>query len=266
MAYPGGKNGAGVYQAIINQMPPHLVYIEPFIGGGAIFRHKRPASINIGADLDAAVIHGHREFFRRYDLVGSSKVADHAGVGRYREKGRMLRGGLEGDPSIFILDQGLPKFEFFEKDGISLLRNWVSETHRTLIYCDPPYLLSTRTGGKMYTHEMTEKQHEKLLDVLVSVPYMVMVSGYWSQLYAKKLRGWRTFEYSTVVRSGDRAREWVWCNFPEPVALHDYAFLGDNYRERERIKRKQARWVGRLHKMPLLERRSLLAAIGEAWA
>jgi DNA adenine methylase len=34
MGYPGGKSGAGVYQTIINLMPPHTVYIEPFLGGG----------------------------------------------------------------------------------------------------------------------------------------------------------------------------------------------------------------------------------------
>jgi hypothetical protein len=34
MTYPGGKGGAGVYQMIINQIPPHRVYIEPFLGGG----------------------------------------------------------------------------------------------------------------------------------------------------------------------------------------------------------------------------------------
>lgn len=31
--YPGGKSGAGVYQTIINQMPPHQLYVEPFAGG-----------------------------------------------------------------------------------------------------------------------------------------------------------------------------------------------------------------------------------------
>ncbi len=28
MAYPGGKNGAGVYQTLINLIPPHEVYID----------------------------------------------------------------------------------------------------------------------------------------------------------------------------------------------------------------------------------------------
>jgi hypothetical protein len=56
MPYPGGKGGAGVYQTIINGMPCHEVYVEPFLGGGAVMAAKRPACLNIGVDLDAEVI------------------------------------------------------------------------------------------------------------------------------------------------------------------------------------------------------------------
>jgi hypothetical protein len=33
MPYPGGKGGDGVFQTIINRMPPHRVYAEPFLAG-----------------------------------------------------------------------------------------------------------------------------------------------------------------------------------------------------------------------------------------
>jgi len=52
VAYPGGKAGAGVSQRIINLMPPHDVYIEPFLGDAAVMRAKRPARLNVGCDLD----------------------------------------------------------------------------------------------------------------------------------------------------------------------------------------------------------------------
>lgn len=50
MRYPGGKNHAGTYQRIINLIPPHRVYIEGFLGSGAILRLKQPAAVNIGID------------------------------------------------------------------------------------------------------------------------------------------------------------------------------------------------------------------------
>jgi DNA adenine methylase len=58
--YPGGKNGAGVYHKLINLMPPHEVFIEAFLGSGALIRRKRPASAdNVGIDVDAGVIAEH---------------------------------------------------------------------------------------------------------------------------------------------------------------------------------------------------------------
>ncbi|MEL4287149.1 hypothetical protein AAEI02_19675 [Shewanella xiamenensis] len=56
--YLGGKNGSGVYQAIINLLPPHDTYIEGFLGTGAVMKRKAPALRNIGLDLNKACIDG----------------------------------------------------------------------------------------------------------------------------------------------------------------------------------------------------------------
>ncbi|MGO1073826.1 hypothetical protein [Lysobacter sp. CA199] len=50
MRYPGGKGKC--FQHLINLMPTHEVYIESHLGGGAVMRNKRPATRNIGIDLD----------------------------------------------------------------------------------------------------------------------------------------------------------------------------------------------------------------------
>src|SRR4051812_19836938 len=54
MRYPGGKGKT--FQHIINLIPPHRVYIETHLGGGAVMRNKRPALHSIGIDADAQVI------------------------------------------------------------------------------------------------------------------------------------------------------------------------------------------------------------------
>jgi site-specific DNA-adenine methylase len=59
MRYPGGKGKT--YQHLINHMPPHRVYIESHLGGGAVMRMKRPADVNIGIDLDAEVVRRNAE-------------------------------------------------------------------------------------------------------------------------------------------------------------------------------------------------------------
>lgn len=54
MRFPGGKFRC--YQKLVNLMPPHRVYIETHLGGGAVLRHKAPAEVSIGVDCDPAVI------------------------------------------------------------------------------------------------------------------------------------------------------------------------------------------------------------------
>ena len=54
MNFAGGKGGT--YQKYINLMPPHEVYIESHIGGGAIMRYKKKAKRNIGVEIDPEVI------------------------------------------------------------------------------------------------------------------------------------------------------------------------------------------------------------------
>lgn len=53
--YIGGKNHEGTFHRLINLIPPHVVYIEPFLGSGAILRLKRPAGRSYGVDLVPAL-------------------------------------------------------------------------------------------------------------------------------------------------------------------------------------------------------------------
>ena len=53
-------------------------------------------------------------------------------------------------------------------------------------------------------------------------------------------------------------------NYDEPLRLHDYRWLGDGWRERDRIKQKTKRWVNRFDSLPILERRFILEALDGA--
>lgn len=69
MTYPGGKAAAGVYQRIINLMPPHSLYIEPFLGGGAIMKLKKAAPRSIGIEMDPLAAGLLRGALTRPDLT-----------------------------------------------------------------------------------------------------------------------------------------------------------------------------------------------------
>src|SRR5258706_2171347 len=73
MKYKGGKNGSGVFQRLICMMPPHRVFVEMFLGSGAIMRRKRPAEKSFAYELDRATIKEFAEHvpvdrFKPWDL------------------------------------------------------------------------------------------------------------------------------------------------------------------------------------------------------
>lgn len=231
--YPGSKGGEGVWQRIISQMPPHRVYIEPFIGSGVVFKRKRAAAINIGVDADPGVITLHK-------TAPLAKSDDG------------IRTFICGDAISFL-------------DGF----DWRGDE---CVYCDPPYLFKTRSCKRRYYRRELSRQlrfcevddawHEALLAVLKKIPAFVIVSGYRSELYADELEHWRCVYVPTVTRGGP-VTECLWCNFPEPTVLHDYRWLGSDFRERERIKKRTNRLVAKLQALPSLERSALLSAVAQ---
>lgn len=223
MTYPGGKEGSGVFQRIINLIPPHRVYIEPFVGGGAILRHKRPARASIAIDADA----GSLAELGRQSPVSSMKALT----------------AIHGD-------------------GIDFLREYEWRGDE-FVYCDPPYLLETRKSGPLYRHEMSDEQHRDLLSVLLAIPAAIMISGYPSALYAETLCAWSTVHYRTMTRGGSMADECLWLNYSAPTILHDDRYLGENFRDRERIKRKRNRWAGKFARLEPRERSAIYRDLTE---
>ena len=52
----GSKAASGLWQALVALMPPHAVYIETHLGGGAVMKRKPGALRNIGIDLDGRAL------------------------------------------------------------------------------------------------------------------------------------------------------------------------------------------------------------------
>lgn len=102
------------------------------------------------------------------------------------------------------------------------------DSRSTLIYCDPPYVLSARTGAASsrssttngYRHEMTDAEHEALASRLHDCVGMVVVSGYPSELYQRLYAGWETHRTSHVADRAAMRTEVVWLNPACSAALH----------------------------------------------
>ncbi len=73
MRFRGGKFRC--YQRLINLIPPHRVYVESHLGGGAVIRHKKPAEENIGVDLDRQSLARFKGFPANFTFICSSAEA-----------------------------------------------------------------------------------------------------------------------------------------------------------------------------------------------
>jgi DNA adenine methylase len=221
IGYLGSKASDGSFQRIIGQMRPHDDYVETCFGSGQIFWRKK--------------------FSARSFLIDKAP----------------------GPIAIFNAGRSaLPDgHEFFASIGcgIGFLQRSVF-TPRTVIYIDPPYLLSTRSSRYRYTHEMTDNDHERLLTVVQLHKCDILISGYPSALYEKYLKKWRVIRYKVRTRGGTKI-ECLWMNFSEPDELHDWRYAGKNFRQRLYLNRMKKRWLGKLERMTPRQRGFILDAI-----
>lgn len=89
----------------------------------------------------------------------------------------------------------------------------------TLLYVDPPYVMETRSsmkgGQSYYRYEMSDNEHEKLLNTLNGSEHMVVLSGYQSELYMDLLStDWECYKFEARASRGHRGTvnrtECVW--------------------------------------------------------
>lgn len=76
----------------------------------------------------------------------------------------------------------------------------------TFFYLDPPYVMSTRKN-KAYNHEMTDRDHQDLVEALLGLQGKAMLSGYANPLY-KPLEeaGWQRHDFKAHCSSVARTR------------------------------------------------------------
>ena len=79
--------------------------------------------------------------------------------------------------------------------------------------CDPPYIHDTRSSGTEYECEMSNEEHEKLIDIMLNSKGKFLVSGYEHPIYSKLVdNGWNLYKYDSVNACSDRT-ECLWYNY-----------------------------------------------------
>lgn len=249
--YPGGKRRIAPW--IVEKMPKHHSYLEPFFGCGAVLFEKEPSRIETINDIDREVVN----FFsvikeeesreRLCELVAytpySRDVYDQAffyqpnsvsmaaafAVRSMQSHGFRTteKSGWKKDvygreaayavrywnrlPDVLqYIGRRLKSVQIENRPALELIRAFDHEN--VLIYCDPPYVLSTRTR-RQYRFEMTEDDHEALLQELCRSRAMIMLSGYECELYDRYLSGWRKEQKKSRTQSLAERTETLWMNY-----------------------------------------------------
>lgn len=101
------------------------------------------------------------------------------------------------------------------KPAVDLIKQ--HDTADTLFHLDPPYVSDTRvTGNRYYNYEMTDEQHQELLNTIKGIKGKALISGYSSDLYNNALSEWGKVTKESRISAGRGTgirTECLWMNF-----------------------------------------------------
>jgi DNA adenine methylase len=236
----GGK--AYLARRIIARLPGHEVFVEAFAGGLSVLLNKRPCRAEVANDLNAALMRFYRTLRARTDELldrlapleydagtfawacrdegppGDDLDAtvrfivrnrySRGGLGRDFAWSTRLRGGQPGDKNAWMsiraelprIARRLAAVDLRCQDAFELIREL--DGPGTLLYLDPPYHPSTRTARDVFEHDMSEADHDRLLDAIRRCRGAVAISGYHCPPYDDALRGWDRHEFEMPNHSG----------------------------------------------------------------
>lgn len=235
----GGKSRLSA--RIVKLFPEHDRYVEPFCGAASVFYRAAPVKHALLADMDSRLINCLRvirdfphelqtllsktpysldsfneakevhpfdmEDARRFFTLNRQSV-NGLGANWGKNKGTWRYGPVEiWNSKILQLPLFSKKLQGVELKCQSFQKTLaVADRPGTVVYADPPYVHSTRRGGKPsdYIHEMTDAQHAELLYILTGhKKASVFISGYPSELYDRMLHGWKFERWQVKTSAGN---------------------------------------------------------------
>lgn len=250
-SYPGGKSGAGIYQRLINLIPPHRVLIVPFAGHCGVVRNIKPAEHTIVIDANPSVC----EWWAAWSRTKAGRaleIHNCDGIEWLRFNTGTTRHSSELETALQVMDT---------------TRATQETTAEAFVFCDPPYVISERATGKIYECELTDSDHQRFIGtatLIAASKYSMMICGYACELYSPLDTdgNWLSVDHRVPTRGGLQD-ERIWMNYDKPVKLHDYRYIGDGRRSRERIRRRQKNWREQLLAMSEQERLAMLEVLNQ---
>lgn len=235
ITYYGGKQRLA--PIIIELIPDHTLYAEPFSGGAAVFFAKKPSTVEVLNDLNGELINFYQVIKNHFDeliaeinnTLHSRRLHKHAyaiysnpelfdSVKRAWAVWVLSSQGFSGKlDNVWGYDIGADSTSrkiYFNKTEFTEIYNRRLEkvqlenadalyiirsrdSEGSFFYCDPPYFNSNMGHYKGYTKE----DFEELLQVLSTIQGKFLLSSYPSKLleeYTEKHK-WSTLAFEQLV-------------------------------------------------------------------
>ncbi|MBC2266160.1 DNA adenine methylase [Listeria booriae] len=244
--YPGSKWNMASW--IIDHMPKHDVYLEPFFGSGAVFFNKERAKIETINDIDSRIVNlfqvirdnpealsnaieytllsreehqlsfadegdsverARRFLVRCWQSIGA-KTSDKTGWrSSINPSGSKNKEWSSLTDRIWPITNRLRNTQIENQPACELIQRYNREN--VLIYVDPPYPLESRSK-RHYAFEMSLEDHYDLLNVLCKHEGPVILSSYDNELYNEQLTNWRKETLVVTAERGVKKLETLYIN------------------------------------------------------
>jgi DNA adenine methylase len=251
----GGKYNLAKW--IIALMPKHQCYVEPFFGAGHILFNKQKVKVEVINDIDDRVYalfkvlsdeNTFKEFVNKIWFLGCHEKVYNEMVEKLEDKSLSMvdkavaflyvnKLSLSGNVDTYFMGHSkalanvknnllsvykrLKGVDIYCGDWKRVVEKYDKED--ALVLLDPPYVEETRSNsmGK-YINELSDKDHEEIVDVCLRLKSKVILCGYQNKIYERlEQNGWHRLDKKVkmscaVVKEGtkhvDRV-ESVWLNY-----------------------------------------------------
>jgi DNA adenine methylase len=172
-------------------------------------------------EADNDMERARRFLFRMWSTIGACThrqngmrmLIKRGSAGDLKNFQRNIVNVIEQARDRLIPESGVVQIE--NQDALVLVKKY--NKPNVLMYLDPPYVKSKRPHHqKIYKHEMTDEDHERLLEEITTSRAKIIISGYENELYNKYLSGWR-IDKKYIQNDGHIARvDCLWMNYDPP--------------------------------------------------
>jgi DNA adenine methylase len=252
LSYIGGKRR--IAARLIQLLPSHITYVEPFAGGAQVFFHKPRSKVEVLNDLDSEIINflricqrhpqelsrllrwqpASRRLFDQHRVQPPELLTDIERAARFFYLQKNAWSGKRTRQNFHFAVTKPPSYtpsslvkrlaEVAERlDGVQLealpyqeILTRYDRPNTSFFYFDPPYV-----GVDLYQHNFSDEQFEELARHLLSLKgrFLLSIND------CPKARAWFegfhrteiTFTYTSLRKPG-LFRELLFANYPLPAS------------------------------------------------